>query len=45
MAGKPMIEMRGISNIVEDRDRSTWNIKLAAENCQKAALECIRAVL
>jgi len=42
--GVPMIEMRGISNIVEDRDRSTWNIKLAAENCQNAALECIRAI-
>ena len=42
--GVPVIEMRGISNIVEDRDRSKWNITLAAENCQKAALECIRAI-
>ncbi len=42
--GVPMIEMRGISNIVEDRDSSTWKIKLAAENCQKAALECIRSL-
>jgi futalosine hydrolase len=42
--GIPMIEIRGISNIVEDRDRSRWKIKLAAENCQKAALECIRAI-
>lgn len=42
--GIPMIEMRGISNIVEDRDRSTWNIKLAAENCQKAALELLRSI-
>ena len=42
--GIPMIEMRGISNIVEDRDLSKWNIKLAAENCQKAALECIQAI-
>jgi len=42
--GIPMIEMRGISNIVEDRDRSKWNITLAAENCQKAALEVIRAI-
>ena len=42
--GIPMIEMRGISNIVEDRDRSTWNITLAAENCQTAALELIRAI-
>jgi futalosine hydrolase len=42
--GVPVIEMRGISNIVEDRDRTKWNITLAAENCQKAALECIRAI-
>lgn len=42
--GIPLIEMRGISNIVEDRDRSAWNIALAAENCQKAALECIRVI-
>jgi len=42
--GIPLIEMRGISNIVEDRDRSAWNITLAAENCQKAALECIRVI-
>ncbi len=42
--GIPMIEMRGISNIVEDRDRSKWNIELAAATCQKAALECIKAI-
>lgn len=35
----PFVEMRGISNIIEARDLSRWNIKLAAENCQKAALE------
>jgi len=42
--GISLIEMRGVSNIVEDRDLSKWNITLAAENCQKAALECIRAI-
>lgn len=42
--GIPMIEIRGMSNIVEDRDLSKWNITLAAENCQKAALEVIRAI-
>lgn len=42
--GIPFAEIRGISNIVEDRDLSKWNIKLAAENCQKAALEFIRAL-
>jgi futalosine hydrolase len=35
----PCIEIRGISNIVEDRDVSKWEIKLAAENCQKALIE------
>ncbi|MDO8746637.1 MAG: futalosine hydrolase, partial [Thermodesulfovibrionales bacterium] len=34
MYGIPMLEIRGISNIVEDRDRSKWDIKTAAENCQ-----------
>ncbi len=42
--GIPVIEMRGISNIVGDRDRSKWNIPLAAENCQKAALELLRSI-
>ncbi len=40
--GIPLIEMRGISNIVEDRDLSGWNIKLAAENCQRALLGFIK---
>ncbi|MCL4474789.1 MAG: futalosine hydrolase [Nitrospirae bacterium] len=38
----PMVEIRGISNIVEDRDREKWNIGLAAENCQKAVVEFIK---
>ncbi len=42
--GVPMIGMRGISNMVGDRDRSKWNITLAAENCQEAVLECIRTI-
>ena len=35
----PCIEIRGISNIVEARDVSKWDIDLAAENCQKALIE------
>ena len=31
----PMLEIKGISNIVEDRDKSKWDIRTAAENCQK----------
>lgn len=37
--GIPFVEIRGISNIVEDRNKGKWDIKLAAENCQKAVLE------
>jgi futalosine hydrolase len=40
----PMVEMRGISNIVEDRDRARWNIRLAADNCQQAAQNLLRIV-
>jgi len=40
----PMIEMRGVSNMVGVRDRSAWNVALAAANCQKAALEYITAI-
>jgi futalosine hydrolase len=32
----PFIEIRGISNIVEDRDTSRWKVGLAAERCQRA---------
>jgi futalosine hydrolase len=34
--GIPCAEIRGISNIVEDRNRDRWDIPLAAENCQVA---------
>jgi futalosine hydrolase len=40
--GTPMMEIRGISNMVEDRDRSNWDIGLAAENCQKAVMEVLK---
>ncbi len=36
--GIPLVEIRGISNIVEDRDTSKWDLRLAAENCQKAVM-------
>lgn len=38
----PMVEIRGISNIVEDRDRSKWDIGLAADHCQRAVLELLK---
>jgi len=40
--GTPMIEIRGISNIIEDRDMKNWHIKQAASNCNKAVIELIR---
>jgi futalosine hydrolase len=40
----PFVEMRGISNIVEDRDIRKWDIGLAAENCQKALLEFVSSL-
>jgi futalosine hydrolase len=42
--GIPFVEIRGISNIVEDRDKSKWDIKLASENCQKAVLKFLEAL-
>lgn len=35
----PFLEVRGISNLVEDRDRSKWRIKEAAEAAQTVALK------
>lgn len=40
--GIPMVEIRGISNIVEDRNKKKWNLKLAAENCQKMVMEFLK---
>jgi futalosine hydrolase len=34
--GVPFVEIRGISNIVEDRDTGKWQKGFAAENCQRA---------
>ncbi len=38
----PMVEIRGISNTVGDRDRKKWNIKTAAKNCQKVVMEFLK---
>lgn len=40
--GIPMVEIRGISNIVENRDKKKWDIKLSSENCQKIVMEFLR---
>jgi len=39
--GVPMLEIRGISNMVEDRDTGKWEKDLAAENCQAALCEIL----
>jgi futalosine hydrolase len=38
------LEIRGISNMVEDRDLSRWNIPLAVENAQRFVLKFIEAL-
>lgn len=43
--GLPMLEMRVISNLVEDRPGSPWNIDEACELAAKAALVVIRGLL
>lgn len=42
LAGIPAGEVRGISNLVGNRDRSTWRVKEAAVAAQEALLEWIR---
>jgi futalosine hydrolase len=34
----PFLEVRGISNLIEDRNREAWRIKEAAEAAQAVAL-------
>ncbi len=40
--GVPFVEIRGISNMVEDRDTAKWNMRLAAENCQRAVMRFLK---
>lgn len=42
--GIPFVEIRGISNMVEDRDKAKWQIELASENCQKAVLQFLNII-
>ncbi len=42
MYGVPMVEVRGISNIIEDRDMKKWDIEAAASNCNKVIMELVR---
>ena len=37
----PMLEIRGISNIVGERDKRKWNLGLASENSQKLLMKLL----
>jgi futalosine hydrolase len=39
--GVPWLEVRGISNIVEDRDLKAWDIPKAAGTVQQALLQIL----
>jgi len=38
----PMLELRGISNLAENRDLSRWNLELAVTTAQEACLHLLR---
>lgn len=40
----PFLEVRGVSNLVEDRDRKSWKIKEAAEAAQQVVLRLLDAL-
>lgn len=40
----PWLEVRGISNLVEDRNLTAWNIPRAAEAVQKAVLDILKGL-
>lgn len=40
--GIPMLEIRGISNMVEDRNMAKWNIPLAVSHCNKVVSEIVK---
>lgn len=42
--GIPIMEIRGISNMVEDRDTDKWEKDLGARNCQNALIEIIGSI-
>jgi len=42
--GIPVIEIRGISNIIEKRELIKWNIPLAVSNCNKVVSELVKRI-
>ncbi len=45
MYGVPMVEIRGISNIITDRKKDKWDISLAASHCNRLVLELLKRLL
>ena len=41
----PLVELRCISNLVEDRDKENWQLKPAADKCAEAAAIVLRGIL
>ena len=41
--GIPWLEVRGISNLVEDRDLTKWDLRQAADICQKAVVKILES--
>jgi futalosine hydrolase len=44
MYGIPLIEIRGISNIIEKREPKKWNLPLAVSNCNKVVSELVKRI-
>lgn len=40
----PFLQIRGISNFVGERDKSKWELKLAIENSNNAALQILKSM-
>ncbi len=42
--GIPMVEIRGISNMVGERNKKKWDVNLAAENCQRLVMGLLKEI-
>jgi futalosine hydrolase len=42
--GTPLTEIRGVSNIVDDRDKAKWDLELASRNCCRAVVQLLKAL-
>jgi len=40
----PFLEIRGVSNIAGVRDKRTWALKTASDNCQSAVMDIVRHI-